>query len=140
MSSFFFLSIVSLRSLLFSECRSHLAPAHPPMPCPHPSSTPPPTACCVNLPLPSSGFINASHCAHLSTPLCKLFFVSFCFAFAHSFHARMSRPHPTWHHPAPPLVLSGCVNAWASLSTLLALTASMPQPQTHYLYNRLDID
>ena len=52
-------------------------------------------------PLPSSGFVDAGHCAHLSRPLCKFFFF-FCFAFAHLFHSRMSRPHPTWRHPAPP--------------------------------------
>ena len=69
----------------------------------------------------------------------------FCFCFvlprSHSFHAHVSHPHPTRHHPPPPPpVSSGCVNAWASSSTPLVLTVSMPWPRTHYLYYRLDID
>ena len=92
-----------------------------------------PTACCVNLPLPSSGFVDTGHCMCLHH-FVSFFFVSFSFSFAHSFHACMSC------HPTPPSALSSCVDTWASLSTLLALAASMPQPQTHYLYYRLDID
>ena len=86
---------------MLSEHRSHMAPAHPPMPHPHPSSTPQPTARCVNLPLPSSGFVDAGHCVRLCH-FVSFFFVSFSFSFAHSFHARVSRPHPTRRHPAPP--------------------------------------
>ena len=89
---FYFLSIVSLCLLFFSKRCSHLLATalsyHPPMPCPHPSSTPA-TAC--------------THPNFVST-----FFFLFCL------RSLPPTSMPLCCIPTPPPVLSGCVDAPAS--------------------------
>ena len=111
---------------------------HPPMPFVDTSTH------CLLHQLPPSSLLGSSMPA--TAHICPRHLVSsfFCFCFvlprSHSFHACVSHPHPTWHHPPPPPVSSSCIDAQASSSTPLALAASMPRPRTHYLYYRLDID
>ena len=63
-------------------------------------------------PLPSSGFVDAGHCAHLSMPPCKFFFLFlFCFASLTLIPCPRVASPPHTASPPPPLASSGCVDA-----------------------------